>query len=114
VRARGTTTADPARNQGLKQRDNTVRNVSSPKVSGSSPVIPFPTIAASCTFGRAKEWTVAGGSYAPYAAIATYPDQVNGQPSPARYALGSFDGSALILLGGWIAYKRCSPSTWTR
>ena len=56
-------------------------------------------IAASYTFGRAKEWTVAGGAHAPYA-IATYPDQVNGQPSPARYALGSFDGSALILLGG--------------
>ena len=85
--------------------DNTVRNVSSPKVNGTSPIIPFPTLAASYNFGRDKEWTVAGGSYAPYAAIATYPDQVNGQPSPARYALGSFDGSALILLGGWIAYK---------
>ncbi len=85
--------------------DNTVRNVSSAKVTGSSPIIPFPTLAASYNFGRDKEWTVAGGSYAPYAAIATYPDRVNGQPSPARYALGSFDGSALILLGGWIAYK---------
>ncbi|CAN5894285.1 hypothetical protein BH11MYX4_BH11MYX4_28820 [soil metagenome] len=85
--------------------DNTVRNVSSPKVNGTSPIIPFPTLAASYNFGRDKEWTVAGGSYAPYAAIATYPDQVNGQASPARYALGSFDGSALILLGGWIAYK---------
>ena len=85
--------------------DNTVRYVSSPTVTGSSPVIPFPTLAASYNFGRQKEWTVAAGSYAPYAAIATYPEQVNGQPSPARYALGSFDGSALILMGGWVAYK---------
>ena len=85
--------------------DNTVRYVSSPRVTGTSPVIPFPTLAASYNFGRDKEWTLAAGTYAPYAAIATYPDQVNGQPSPARYALGSFDGSALILLGGWVAYK---------
>lgn len=85
--------------------DNTVRYVTSPTVTGSSPVIPFPTLAASYNFGRRKEWTLAGGTYAPYAAIATYPGQVNGQPSPARYALGSFDGSALILIGGWVAYK---------
>ena len=85
--------------------DNTVRNVGSAKVTGTSPIIPFPTLAASYNFGRAKEWTIAAGSYAPYAAIATYPDRVNGQPSPARYALGSFDGSALVLMGGWIAYK---------
>lgn len=85
--------------------DNTVRYVSSPTVRGTSPVIPFPTLAASYNFGLRKEWTIAAGSYAPYAAIATYPEQVNGQPSPARYALGSFDGSALILVGGWAAYK---------
>ena len=85
--------------------DNTVRTVGSPTVAGSSPVIPFPTIAASYNFGARKEWTIAGGTYTPYAAIATYPERVNGQPSPARYALGSFDGSALILVGGWAAYK---------
>jgi long-chain fatty acid transport protein len=85
--------------------DNTVRYVSSPTVAGTSPVIPFPTLAASYNFGREKEWTIAGGTYAPYAAIATYPAQVNGQPSPARYALGSFDGSALVLLGAYVAYK---------
>lgn len=85
--------------------DDVVKYVSSPAVTGTSPVIPFPTIAGSYNFGQKKEWTVAGGSYAPYPAIATYPEVVNGAPSPARYALGSFDGSALILLGGWIAYK---------
>ncbi len=98
-------TSEFTRQLRIVDADNTIRYVNSPTVGGSSPVIPFPTIAASYNFGERKEWTVAGGSYAPYAAIATYPEQVNGQPSPARYALGSFDGSALILLGGWIAYK---------
>jgi long-chain fatty acid transport protein len=85
--------------------DNTVRYLDAPKVTGSSPFIPFPTIAASYNFGRNKEWTIAGGSYAPYATIVTYPDQVSGRPTPARYALGVYDGSALILLGGWVSYK---------
>lgn len=85
--------------------DDTVRYVRSPKVTGTSPVIPFPTIAASYAFGEKKEWTWAGGMFAPYAAIATYPAQVQGQPSPARYALGSFDGSALIFVGNWLAWK---------
>lgn len=97
--------SDYTRQLRIVDADGTVRYVSSPTVSGSSPVIPFPTLAASYAFGRRKEWTLAGGSYAPYAAIATYPEQVDGQPSPARYALGSFDGSALILIGGWAAYK---------
>jgi long-chain fatty acid transport protein len=97
--------SDYTRQLRIVDADDTVRYVSSPTVSGTSPVIPFPTLAASYNFGRRKEWTVAGGSYAPYAAIATYPERVGGQPSPARYALGSFDGSALILVGGWIAYK---------
>jgi long-chain fatty acid transport protein len=79
--------------------------VKSPTVNGNSPIIPFPTIAGSYTFGDKKEFTVAGGMFAPYAAIATYPSTVEGQPSPARYALGSFDGSALIFTGAWFAYK---------
>lgn len=85
--------------------DDTVRYVRSPKVTGSSPVIPFPTIAGSYQFGDEKQFTVAGGVFAPYAAIATYPATVEGQPSPARYALGSFDGSALIFTGAFFAYK---------
>lgn len=85
--------------------DDTVRYVTSPEVNGSSPFVPFPTLAASYNFGRDKEWTVAGAAFAPYPAIATYPATVNGLPSPARYALGSFDGSALIFLGGFLAYK---------
>ncbi|MBX3190741.1 MAG: outer membrane protein transport protein [Labilithrix sp.] len=97
--------SDYTRQLRVVDADDTVRYVRSPQVSGTSPVIPFPTLAASYAFGREKEWTIAGGAYAPYPAIATYPETVDGQPSPARYALGSFDGSALILLGGTIAYK---------
>jgi long-chain fatty acid transport protein len=85
--------------------DDTVRYVKSPKVTGSSPIIPFPTIAGSYAFGDKKQFTIAGGVFAPYAAIATYPATVEGQPSPARYALGSFDGSALIFTGAWLAWK---------
>ncbi len=84
--------------------DGTFRTVQSPEVSGSSPVLPIPTLAASYNFGKKKEWTVAGGVHAPYVALATYPDTVGGQPSPARYALGSFDGSALAVPGAYIAW----------
>ena len=33
------------------------------------------------------------------------PSTVDGQPSPSRYALGSFDGSALVFAGAYFAYK---------
>ena len=85
--------------------DNTVRTFESPTVTGTSPFIPFPTLAGSYNFGEHKEWTIAVGVVAPYTAIASYPITVDGQPSPSRYSLGSFDGSALVLLGGWFAYK---------
>jgi long-chain fatty acid transport protein len=85
--------------------DNTVRIVSSPTVHGSSPVIPLPTLAGSLVLDDEKRWTIAGGFLAPYVALANYPDSVAGEPSPSRYALGSFDGSALGVMGTWIAWK---------
>jgi long-chain fatty acid transport protein len=85
--------------------DGTYRSVHSPNVHGSSPVIPLPTIVGSYAFGKNKEWTVAAGMLAPYVALASYPDTVAGQPSPARYTLGSFDGSLLALPGAWLSYK---------
>jgi long-chain fatty acid transport protein len=97
--------ADYTRTLRVVDANNAVRYVNDPTVSGSSPVIPLPTLAASYNWGARKEWTFAGGIYAPYVAIVTYPDTVNGQPSPARYALGSFDGSALTFVGTYIAYK---------
>lgn len=85
--------------------DNTVRYIPSPTVTGNSPVIPFPTLALSYAFGDKKEFTLAGAVYAPYAAIATYPETIDGRPSPSRYSLGSFDGSALVFTGAYFAYK---------
>lgn len=97
--------ADYTRELRIVDADDTVRHVTSPTVSGNSPVIPFPTLAASYNFGPEKQFTIAGAAYAPYAAIATYPETVDGKPSPSRYALGSFDGSALIFTGAYFAYK---------
>jgi long-chain fatty acid transport protein len=73
---------------------------------GTSPVLPIPTIAGSFAFGKKKEWTVALGAFAPYTAIASYP-----QNAPSRYSLVSLDGSALVETGAWLAYK---PADWIR
>jgi len=85
--------------------DGTQRRIHSPQVSGNSPVLPLPTIAGSYAFGKKKEWTIAAGVLAPYVALASYPDRVNGQPSPARYAMGSFNGSAMAIPGIWASWK---------
>ena len=89
----------------IRDADNTMRTVKSPTVNGSSPVLPLPTLAAAYAFGAKKEWTVAAGLLAPYVALASYAKTVSGQPSPARYTLGSFDGSLLALPGAWVSYK---------
>jgi long-chain fatty acid transport protein len=85
--------------------DKTYRRVRSPTVSGSTPILPLPTIVGSYAFGKKKEWTIAGGVLAPYMLLASYPVVVDGQPSPARYTLGSFNGSAIAMPGAWISYK---------
>lgn len=76
-----------------------------PKVDGTTPFLPIPTIAGSYNFGREKEFTVALGVFAPYSSIASYPLTVNGQPSPQRYSLVTMDGSALAVAGLYFAYK---------
>jgi long-chain fatty acid transport protein len=77
----------------------------SPTVTGGTPILPLPTIAASYAFGARKEWTIAGGMIAPYIALTAYPSTVDGQPSPARYAMGSYNGSIAAIPGAWIAWK---------
>ncbi|MBX3234008.1 MAG: outer membrane protein transport protein [Labilithrix sp.] len=83
----------------------TVRQIDFPQVKGSSPFLPIPTIAGSYNFGKEKEYTAAIGIFAPYTAIASYPLNVNGQPAPSRYSLVSLEGSALVVAGGYFAYK---------
>jgi long-chain fatty acid transport protein len=84
---------------------NTWQRFNSPSVNGASPILPIPTLAASFNLGERKQWTVAAGALAPYVALATYPGTVAGQPSPARYSMGSLSGSALAIPGVWVAYK---------
>jgi long-chain fatty acid transport protein len=77
----------------------------SPTVEGAAPVLPIPTVAGSLYLDKAKRWTLTGGSFGPYVALASYKDLPNGEPSPARYTLGSFMGSALAISGAWVSYK---------
>ncbi len=93
----------------VRDADGVVKRVHSPTVAGSSPILPLPTMVASYGLLDGK-LTVAGGVVAPYVALASYDKKTSdGQPSPARYTLGSFDGSALALPGVWIAGK---PLDW--
>lgn len=83
----------------------TVRRVDYPQVKGTTPFLPIPTIAGSYNFGDKKEFTAAFGLLAPYTAISSYPLTLDGKPAPSRYSLVSLDGSALVVAGGYFAYK---------
>lgn len=85
----------------------TVRTYDYPRVDGTTPFLPIPTLGGSYAFGDRyrKEFTVGFGIFAPYTAIASYPLTVNGRESPSRYSLVSLDGSALVVAGAYIAYK---------
>ncbi len=83
----------------------TVRTYQYPKVDGTTPFLPIPTLGGTYNFGPAKEYTLGLGIVAPYASIASYPLTVGGQPSPSRYSLVSLDGSALAVLGAYFSYK---------
>lgn len=83
----------------------TVRTTQSPKVDGTTPFLPIPTLGGSYAFGDKKQFTLAFGILAPYTAIASYPLTVGGQPSPSRYSLVSLDGSALVVSGAYFSYK---------
>ena len=89
----------------IADAQGTLHTVTSPTVNGTTPVLPIPTIAASIALDHEHHFTLAGGFLAPYVALASYPDTVAGQPSPSRYSLGSFDGSALGIVGTWLAWK---------
>lgn len=82
-----------------------VRTYEYPKVDGSTPFLPIPTIVGTYAFGREKQFTAAFGLFAPYSTIASYPLTLNGQPAPQRYSLISLDGSLLLVPGLYLAYK---------
>ena len=85
--------------------NGTIRNYEYPKVDGTTPFLPIPTLGGTYAFGDRKQFTAALGILAPYTAITSYPLTVNGQPSPSRYSLVSLDGSALVVAGAYFAYK---------
>jgi long-chain fatty acid transport protein len=81
-----------------------------PRVSGSTAVLPVPTIAASYRFGDREQYAVAGGVYAPMTPVTSYPQTISNPdgsqaPAPQRYSLISLDGSALVVVGLYFAYK---------
>jgi long-chain fatty acid transport protein len=96
--------------QSLVQSTNGTEFVSTfPTVSGSTPILPIPTLAGTFAFGDKKQYVAALGVMAPMTAITSYPLAANGQPAPSRYSLVSLDGSALVIAGGWLAAK---PVDW--
>ncbi|MSP26283.1 MAG: hypothetical protein EXR75_14235 [Myxococcales bacterium] len=72
-------------------------------VEGVSPVIPIPTLAASFFYN--PDLVLAFGVMAPYAAIAKYPETVDGAPAPQRYSLITLEGSAMAIVGAWAGYR---------
>jgi long-chain fatty acid transport protein len=76
-----------------------------PRVQGTTPFLPIPTIAGSYRWGGEQKYAVAFGVYAPDAALLNYPEQVGGQAAPQRYSLISLNGSLLAVIGGWFAYQ---------
>lgn len=94
------------RKLGIEDAGGVMRHVDSPEVRGSSGFLPLPTMAISKTLDKEKRWTAVAGFIAPYVALASYAERTDdGQPSPARYTLGSFDGSALGIPGAWVSWK---------
>ncbi len=85
--------------------DGAVRYYESPTVQGSTPFLPIPTLAGIFKLGEKKQFTGALGIFAPYTAITSFPETVNGQPASSRYSLVTLDGSALVVAGAYFAYK---------
>src|ERR1700687_773486 len=84
----------------------TISTLQFPTVSGSTPFLPIPTLGISHVLGHQHEWTIAGGIDAPYATLTTYPETIaGGVPAPSRYSLVSLDGTALAILGAYVAYR---------
>lgn len=76
-----------------------------PRVKGTTPVLPIPTLAYVDDFGMGDKVRFALGAWAPYAAVTSFPANLNGQPAPQRYSLISLDGSALAIVGAYGAYR---------
>src|SRR5690348_13179529 len=91
-------TSDFTRKSQINDANGAAHIYDYPQTSGTTPFIPIPTIGASYAFDSPKGLSIAGGLFAPYSAVTSYPLTVDGQPGPARYSLVSLDGSALTVV----------------
>jgi len=73
-----------------------------PESEGTSPIIPIPTLAGS--YKVHDDWVIALGMQTPYAAITSFPEEVDDKPAPQRYSLITLDGSLLTVLGAFVAW----------
>ncbi|HEY2516999.1 MAG TPA: outer membrane protein transport protein [Polyangiaceae bacterium] len=93
----------------ITNTDGSKQYVNSQTVHGNTPFLPIPTIAGSYVLDKKGRFTLAFGVLAPYVALTSFPTTVesNGAtlPSPARYAMGSFNGSLMAVPGVWLAWK---------
>ncbi|HEX7601381.1 MAG TPA: outer membrane protein transport protein [Polyangiaceae bacterium] len=97
--------ADFTRRTQVIDSGGTVRTYQYPTVTGTPTPLPLPTIAGSLTIGDKKEWTLAAAIVTPYAPLTTWPETVNGTPAPQRYSTISLDGTALLDVGLYAAWK---------
>jgi long-chain fatty acid transport protein len=73
-----------------------------PKVHGTTPFLPIPTLAAS--FKPHPQWVVGFSVFAPNATLTSYPDKVDDKPAPQRYSLITLEGSALAFIAATAAF----------
>ena len=97
--------ADFTRRTQVIDSGGTVRTYQYPTVTGTAAPLPLPTLAGSVSVGDKKEWTLAAAVLAPYTPLTTWPEATNGQPSPQRYSSVSLDGSLLLDVGLYAAWK---------
>ncbi len=97
--------AEFTRESNVIDSSGAVRTVTFPTVKGKGAPVPIPLIGASLAFGENKEYTAALSIYAPNTPIGVWPSDVGGEPAPQRYTILSLEGSTLVVLGGYFAWK---------
>ena len=97
--------ADFTRQSNVTDSSGAVRTVEFPTVTGKGAPVPIPLLGGSYAFGENKEYTAAISLYAPNAPITKWPEDLDGAPSPQRYTILSLEGTTLVVLGGYFAWK---------
>jgi long-chain fatty acid transport protein len=78
----------------------TTRDIEEPTLNGDSERLPFPTLVGAFT-PKSQKYTIAAGLITPTFSLLNFPNQVNGQPTVARYTLSGFTDSRVIMAGVW-------------